>query len=59
MTAAGPGCCAGYRHAAPGDIRHCMEALANTEPIMQKLLTYRFTEGSLAGQSFGNLILPP
>ena len=41
----------------PGDIRHCMEALANTEPIMQKLLTYRFTEGSLAGQSFGNLIL--
>ena len=24
----------------PGDIRHCMEALANTEPIMQKLLVY-------------------
>ena len=41
----------------PGDIRHCMEALANTEPIMEKLLTYRFTEGSLSGQSFGNLIL--
>ena len=41
----------------PGDIRHCMESLANTEPIMQRLLTYRFTEGSLAGQSFGNLIL--
>ena len=41
----------------PGDIRHCMEALANTEPIMEKLLTYRFTEGTLAGQSFGNLIL--
>ncbi|MCI8304164.1 MAG: YvcK family protein [Lawsonibacter sp.] len=41
----------------PGDIRHCMEALANTEPIMEKLLTYRFTEGSLAGQSFGNLVL--
>lgn len=41
----------------PGDIRHCMESLANTEPIMQKLLTYRFTEGSLAGQSMGNLIL--
>ena len=41
----------------PGDIRHCMEALANTEPIMERLLTYRFTEGSLAGQSFGNLIL--
>lgn len=41
----------------PGDIRHCMEALANTEPIMERLLTYRFTEGSLAGQSFGNLLL--
>ncbi len=41
----------------PGDIRHCMEALANTEPIMQQLLTYRFTDGSLAGQSFGNLLL--
>ena len=34
-----------------------MEALANTEPIMERLLTYRFTEGSLSGQSFGNLIL--
>ena len=41
----------------PGDIRHCMESLANVEPIMERLLTYRFTEGSLAGQSFGNLIL--
>lgn len=41
----------------PGDIRHCMEALANTEPVMERLLTYRFTEGTLAGQSFGNLIL--
>lgn len=41
----------------PGDIRHCMEALANTEPMMQKLLNYRFTEGRLAGQAFGNLLL--
>ena len=41
----------------PGDIRHCMESLANVEPIMERLLTYRFTEGGLAGQSFGNLIL--
>ena len=32
-------------------------SLANTEPTMQKLLNYRFTEGSLAGQSFGNLFL--
>lgn len=43
----------------PGDIRHCMEALANTEPVMQQLLTYRFPQGSgdLTGQAFGNLIL--
>ena len=43
----------------PGDIRHCMEALANAEPIMQQLLAYRFPVGSgrLTGQSFGNLIL--
>ena len=41
----------------PGDIRHCMESLANVEPIMEQLLTYRFREGSLAGQSFGNLLL--
>ena len=41
----------------PGDIRHCMEALANTEPLMQQLLAYRFPEGRLAGQAFGNLLL--
>jgi uncharacterized cofD-like protein len=43
----------------PGDIRHCMEALANVEPVMEQLLTYRFPAGSgnLTGQSFGNLIL--
>lgn len=41
----------------PGDIRNCLVALANTEPIMEKLLQYRFTEGSLSGQNFGNLLL--
>lgn len=43
----------------PGDIRHCMEALANAEPIMQELLAYRFPKdsGRLTGQSFGNLLL--
>ena len=41
----------------PGDIRNCMEALANAEPLMRELMHYRFTEGSLAGQSFGNLFL--
>ncbi|MDD3346493.1 gluconeogenesis factor YvcK family protein [Oscillibacter sp.] len=41
----------------PGDIRNCMEALANTEPLMSELMHYRFTDGSLTGQSFGNLFL--
>lgn len=41
----------------PGDIRNCLEALANVEPLMNELLHYRFTEGSLRGQSFGNLFL--
>ena len=43
----------------PGDIRHCMQSLANTEPVMEQLLVYRFPEGSgsLTGQCFGNLLL--
>lgn len=42
---------------APGDIRSCILALANTEPTMEKLLRYRFTNGILKGQNFGNLFL--
>ena len=41
----------------PGDIRNCMESLANAEPMMQRLLSYRFTSGRLAGPAFGNLLL--
>lgn len=41
----------------PGDVRQCMQSLANTEPVMEKLLSYRFTDGQLRGQSFGNLLL--
>lgn len=41
----------------PGDVRHCLQALANTEPTMEQLLQYRFQEGSLKGQSLGNLFL--
>ncbi|MGL4773163.1 MAG: gluconeogenesis factor YvcK family protein [Clostridium sp.] len=41
----------------PGDIRNCILALADTEPIMEDLLQYRFKDGSLEGQSFGNLFL--
>jgi len=42
----------------PGDIRNCLVALADTEPLMQRLFQYRFAEGStLKGHSFGNLFL--
>lgn len=41
----------------PGDIRACLLALANTEPTMEKLFQYRFDNGRLKGQSFGNLLI--
>lgn len=41
----------------PGDIRNCILALASREPLMQEVLNYRFHEGSLSGQSLGNLFL--
>ncbi|MBU3154236.1 YvcK family protein [Clostridium estertheticum] len=41
----------------PGDIRNCILALADTEPLMDELLQYRFKDGRLKDQSFGNLFL--
>ncbi|MCR5833462.1 MAG: YvcK family protein [Selenomonadaceae bacterium] len=42
----------------PGDLRNCLVALADTEPLMEKLFQYRFKGGSaLAGHSFGNLFI--
>jgi uncharacterized cofD-like protein len=42
----------------PGDFRNCLVALADTEPMMEKLFQYRFPQGSgLAGHSFGNLFI--
>lgn len=41
----------------PGDIRNCILALADTESYMEELFQYRFKEGSLAGQNFGNLFI--
>lgn len=42
----------------PGDIRNCLVALADTEPLMQQLFQYRFAEESaLKGHSFGNLFI--
>jgi uncharacterized cofD-like protein len=43
---------------APGDIRQCISALAESEPLMSRLFQYRFTEGTgLEGHSFGNLFI--
>ncbi|BFT65990.1 YvcK family protein [uncultured Parvimonas sp.] len=41
----------------PGDIRACLISLANTEKSMERLMNYRFKEGNLKGQNFGNLFL--
>ncbi|MBE6097277.1 MAG: YvcK family protein [Schwartzia succinivorans] len=42
----------------PGDLRNCLVALADTEPLMEKLFQYRFSGTSeLAGHSFGNLFI--
>ena len=41
----------------PGDIRSCILALSNKEPILQELFQYRFPEGRLKNQNFGNLMI--
>ncbi|MDT8904044.1 gluconeogenesis factor YvcK family protein [Anaeroselena agilis] len=42
----------------PGDLRSCLVALADTEPLMEKLFQHRFGgAGDLAGHSFGNLFI--
>ncbi|OXM85007.1 gluconeogenesis factor YvcK family protein [Paenibacillus rigui] len=42
----------------PGDIRNVLTAMADVEPMLGKMLEYRFEKGQgLAGHSLGNLIL--
>lgn len=42
----------------PGDIRSCLIAMADLEPLMEKLMQFRFNGGTgLAGHNFGNLFL--
>ena len=42
----------------PGDLRNCIAALAEAEPLMTRLFQYRFDAGSgLDGHSFGNLFI--
>lgn len=42
----------------PGDIRNCLIAMADLEPLMERLMQYRFNGGTgLAGHNFGNLFI--
>ncbi|MFC1807132.1 uridine diphosphate-N-acetylglucosamine-binding protein YvcK [Candidatus Omnitrophota bacterium] len=42
----------------PGDIRSCLVALADTEPLMSDLFQYRFDGNTaFAGHSFGNIFI--
>ncbi|MCA8962118.1 MAG: YvcK family protein, partial [Planctomycetes bacterium] len=41
----------------PGDLRNCLVALSDGEPLMARLLQYRFEEAELDGHSFGNLFI--
>ncbi len=42
----------------PGDLRNCIAALAEAEPLMTRLFQDRFDEGyGLEGHSFGNLFI--
>ena len=42
----------------PGDLRDCIAAMAEAEPLMQLLFQYRFGRDShLEGHSFGNLLI--
>jgi uncharacterized cofD-like protein len=46
-----------YRILPPGDIRQCLVALADAEPLVKQLFDHRFKEGSFEGHSFGNLFI--
>jgi uncharacterized cofD-like protein len=55
-----------FKMLPPGDIRNCLVALADAEPLMQELFQYRFKAGNgktdesdsgLTGHSFGNLLI--
>ena len=41
----------------PGDIRNCIIALASEESTMAELMNFRFKEGFLTEQSFGNVLI--
>jgi len=41
----------------PGDIRNCLLALSDADPLLKEALDWRFPEGELLGHSLGNLLI--
>lgn len=41
----------------PGDVRQCLVALSEHSELVRELMNYRFSEGTLKGHSFGNILL--
>ena len=41
----------------PGDIRNCLVALSDADPILGELFQYRFEQSVLKGHAFGNLFI--
>jgi uncharacterized cofD-like protein len=46
-----------YNIISPGDIRRAFIVLANTSPVVENLLNYRFETGELKGHNFANLLI--
>lgn len=46
-----------YDMVAPGDIRNCLIALADADPLLVETLRYRFEDGDFKGHCFGNLFI--
>ena len=42
---------------SPGDIRNCLMALADVDPLIAKAFQYRFDEAEFKGHCFGNLFI--
>lgn len=41
----------------PGDIRNCLVALADVDPLITKVFQYRFSDSEFKGHCFGNLFI--
>jgi len=46
-----------YAIVPPGDIRNCLTALADVDPLLIEAFQYRFSEGEFRGHCFGNLFI--